>query len=383
MASRLGLRWNCWPEQSDHLLLTAAAHADEAVAFAAWTEARGCVLSPTQEQRRLFGQLAGRVAILDPTDSLLPELQGVSRTIRAENLQHLMNIDEVMGMLETAGIDAVVLKGTALLLSVYDNLSLRPIADVDVWVHPDRHEDALAVFASAGFAPDQRDHVGNHAIGMVGGPISVDVHRAINQELVAPALANNGWGTFACIASPKALPSGRHITILDSADALLHTIVHGLGWNGPVALRWVTDSVHLLRSGTVDLDRVYMLSDRLAIAPVVHDALRYVDEVAGGLVDATVFIRLAAIQTSRLGQLRLRAFHERPEREGEPPALGFTTSRFLQRTKADRPLQAIGRFPRVLRDQFKSDGWFELFRKMMGAALVRVGKRVAGTSPDV
>lgn len=381
MATRPGLRWNCWPEDTDHLLLTAIAHRDDDVALAAWRQVREDMSSPTHEQRRLFGQLARRLAVLDPTDPLLAELQGVARTISAENLQHLINIDAVMGRLEEAGIDAVVLKGTALLLSVFENMSLRPIADVDVLVRPDRHADALAVFAADGAVPDHRDRLGTHAIGMSGGPIPIDVHRAVNQELVAPGLSDNGWGMFSFVESPKPLPSGRHVTILGSTEALLHTIVHGLGWNGPVVLRWVTDAVQLLRCGDVDTARLCMLSERLSIAPVVHDALRYVDDIAGGLIAPSVFDSLASIRLSRLDELRLRAFHERPEHEGEPPPLGFTLSRFLQRTKGEPPLRSLGRFPVVLRDQFEADSWLQLLRRVAGAALIRSGRSLAGTAP--
>jgi hypothetical protein len=334
--------------------------------------------SPTHEQRRLFGQLARRLAAIDPTDPLLPELQGVARTISAENLQHLVAIDAVMGLLDEAGIDGVVLKGTALLLSVYENMSLRPIADVDVFVRPDRHAEVLALFAATGARPDQHDHLGNHAVGMVGGPIPIDVHRAISQELVAPGLADNGWRVFSFVDSPKALPSGRHVTILESSDALLHTIVHGLGWNGPVTLRWVADALQLMRNGHVDMDRLCALADQFSIAPVVHDALRYVDEIAGGLVEPSTFEVLAQSRVSRLDSLRLRAFHEAPPREGEPPSLGFTVSRFLQRTKGDRPLRSLARVPQVLLDQFKADGWIQLSRRMTGAALMRMGQRLSG-----
>ena len=381
MATRPGLRWNCWPDDTDHLLLTAIAHADDDAALASWLQVREAMSSPTDEQRRLFGQLARRLAVTDPTDPLLPELQGVARTISAENLQHLINIDAVMGLLDEAGIEGVVLKGTALLLSVYENLSLRPIADVDVFVRPDRHADAIAVFAAIGAVPDHRDRLGTHAIGMGGGPISIDVNRAISQELVAPGLVDNGWGTFSFVTSPKALPSGRHVTILESSDALLHTIVHGLGWNGPVALRWVADAVQLLRNGDVDTTRLCALADRLSIAPVVRDALRYLDDVAGGVVEPAMFVELASARTSRLDDLRLRAFHERPEREGEPPPMGFTKSRFLQRTKGDSPVRSLGRFPTLLRDQFDADSWFQLLRRMSGAAFIRVGQRLVGASP--
>lgn len=378
MATRLGLRWNCWPDEIDHLLLTAVANADESIALASWHQVREPMASSTHEQRRLFGQLARRLAAIDPTDPLLPELQGVARRISAENLQHLVNIDVVLGMLDEAGIDSVVLKGTALLLSVYENMSLRPIADVDVLVRSDRHADALAVFAAIGAVPDQRDHMGNHAVGMVGGPIPVDVHRAISQELVAPGLADNGWGSFSFVTSPKALPSGRHVTILESSDALLHTIVHGLGWNGPIALRWVTDVVQLLRSGHVDMARLCALADQFSVAPVVHDALRYVDDIAGGLVEPSTFEALSRSRVSRLDSMRLRAFHERPDREGEPPPMGFTRSRFLQRTKGDRPVRSLGRLPELLRDQYHADGWFQLLRRMTGALLMRAGQRLSG-----
>lgn len=378
MATRAGLRWNCWPDDTDHLLLTAIAHSDEAVARAAWQQVRGCVSSPTHEQQRLFGQLARRITILESSDPLLPDLQGVARRISAENLQHLINIDGVIGALAEASIDVVVLKGTALLLSVYENMSLRPIADVDLFVRPDCHAHALAVLSAMGAVADQRDHIGNHAIGMVGGPIPIDVHRAISQELVAPDVADNGWGTFSFVESPKPLPSGRHLTILAPADALLHTIVHGLGWNGPVALRWVTDSVQLLRSGAVDTARLCMLADRFAISPLVHDALRYVDEIAGGLIDPAVFVELAAGRQSRLDDLRLRAFHERPDHEGEPPPMGFTLSRFLQRTKGFGLLRSFGCVPELLMDQFEARGWFDLVRRMVGVGLIRLGGRVAG-----
>jgi len=100
--------------------------------------------------------------------------------------------------------------------------------------------------------------------------------------------------------------------------------------------------------------------------------------VAGGLVDANLLSQLAACRTSGLGELRLRAFHERPEHEGDPPPMGFTFSRFLQRTKGDTPLRSITRFPELLRDQYHADGWFELVRRISGTALVRIGQRLAG-----
>ena len=382
MATRSGLRWNCWPEAGDDLLLRAILHRDDTIARAAWHEAQQVLDldDATHDEQRLFGLLARRLTTLAPDDPRLPQLKAAARHTTFENLVHLTAIDAVMDLLAEAGIEAVVLKGAALLLSVYDNTSLRPIADVDLFLRPDRLADAVALFASAGWIADPRDHLGNHAIGMDGGPISVDLHRALNQELVAAGVSDNGWGMFRVVEAPKPLPSGRRVSILESTDALLHTIAHGLQWNGPIPLRWVPDSAQLLAHGAIDGDRLCHLAEVFAMAPVVHDALVYADEVVGGIVDPAVLRTLDAMRPSRLDELRLRAFHERPAAPGEPPPMGFSVSRYLQRTTGDTILQAIGHVPEFLMQQFDATGWFDLGRRLTGEGLMRVGQALGGTS---
>lgn len=374
MAIHTGLRWNCWPEAGDELLLRAILHRDDDIARAAWRDAQQSLDldDATHDEQRLFGLLARRLSTLVPDDPRLPQLKAAARHTSFENLVHLSNIDTVIGMLDEAGIETVVLKGAALLLSVYDNASLRPIADVDILVRPDRQRDAIALFSAAGWTADARDHLGNHAIGMEGGLIAVDVHRAVSQELVDPHDPGNRWVFDHRVPAPKSLPSGREVMILDPAAALLHTIVHGLQWNGPIALRWVPDAVQLLGADGFDPDRVRLLASRFAIAPVVHDALVLVDAIAGGIVEPALVRSLDDIEVSRVEALRLRAFHERPVAPGEPPPLGFTLSRFLQRTAGDTAMQAVAHVPEFLMQQFGASGWVDLCRRLAVEALARV-----------
>lgn len=384
MALRPDLRWNCWPDDESHLLLQAVLHRDDAVALGAWRRfvPRLDLGAPNDDQWRLLGHMSRRLASLDPDDPTLPSLQRVARRIAVENLAFLAATDSVLDRLDGAGFEPVVLKGTALLLSVYESSSMRPIRDVDLLVAPDRHDDLIEFLESAGWTVDSVDHLGNHAIGMIGGPVSVDVHRALNLELVAPGVPDNGWGTFAVVDSPRALPSGRRVRMLAPTDALLHTIVHGLQCFSPVTLRWVDDAVQLLRSGEVDGDRLCMLAERFAVAPVVHDALLYVDDVTGGTVDPAVLRRLAAIPTSRLDDVRLRAFHERTDTAAASPPLRYVVSIFLQRSKGYRPVEWVGLVPRSLLQQFEVDGWWEFVRKVVGLASVRTGRRLARVVGD-
>ena len=60
--------------------------------------------------------------------------------------------------------------------------------------------------------------------------------------------------------------------------------------------------------------------------------------------------------------------------------MGFSVSRYLQRTTGDTILQAIGHVPEFLMQQFDATGWFDLGRRLTGEGLMRVGQALGGTS---
>ena len=165
MSRSPGLRWNCWPSASDAALLRVLLDPDESRALSAWRELRRIVDldAPTSEQYRQYPMLARRLSALDPTEPRLGMLRGVARQVTIQNLRHLAALDQVLEMLVAAQIDAVVLKGMALALSVYERPGLRWFADADLWVRSEDHERALAVLLAAGWSPTRPDHLGNHA----------------------------------------------------------------------------------------------------------------------------------------------------------------------------------------------------------------------------
>jgi len=343
------LRWNCWPSAADTALLQVLLDPDDGRALFAWRQVRGDIdlEAPTSEQYRQYPMLARRLSELDPTEPRLGMLRGVARQVAISNLKHLAAVDDVLEILDAVGIDAVLLKGTALALSVYERSGLRWFADVDLWVGAQNHERALAVLLAAGWTPTRPDHLGNHATDLAGGPIPVDLHRAINPELVTSAMRDGGWEALKCVTATRPLPSGRTVTVLAPPEALMHTIVHGTQWGGPVQIRWVVDVVELLRSGQIDLGgsadrrRLVELARLFGVAPVLHDGLRFVEHVSPESINRRVFDDLAAVHSSPLDRLRLTAFHEEPSGERRARGLGRATSRFIQRTRGMGAREAI------------------------------------------
>src|SRR5690606_37125324 len=124
----------------------------------------------------------------------------------------------------------------------------------------------------------------NHAVGLSGpdGAIDIDLHRTLNRELVIPGEPDAAWTRIERRSTARPLPSGRTLSTLAPADALVHTAVHGTQWgDGPVNLRWVVDASRLVPRPDLDWDRVVRLARDFGVSAVVHDALRFVADTAG------------------------------------------------------------------------------------------------------
>lgn len=59
-----------------------------------------------------------------------------TRTSPVEALPHQRDLASTIELLQDEGIDAVALKGAALAYNLYPHPGLRPMLDIDLWVHP-------------------------------------------------------------------------------------------------------------------------------------------------------------------------------------------------------------------------------------------------------
>jgi len=120
-------------------------------------------------------------------------LQGVYYAIGARNAVLLTDLREVLSALQGRGIDVIVLKGAALAETVYRNLAVRPMQDLDVLVRERDTAGAARVLEELGFAPDDwyrpaewyRTSL-HHLVPYKRGQVTVEVHH----HLLPPAVPN-------------------------------------------------------------------------------------------------------------------------------------------------------------------------------------------------
>jgi len=147
----------------------------------------------------------------------------------ARNALILEDLREIIGILRLHDIDAIVLKGACLAETVYDDIALRPMHDIDILVREEYLWVVQVVLIGAGYGPLMRPPVEeqllrhHHLIPFTrpGGP-SVEVHAALTPSGGRCAMAMDGfWDRARCAAF-----GGQTALILSPEDLLLHLCLH-------------------------------------------------------------------------------------------------------------------------------------------------------------
>ncbi|MBW7922113.1 MAG: nucleotidyltransferase family protein [Rubellimicrobium sp.] len=78
-------------------------------------------------------------------------LKAQARARSMWELRHLHVVARLLAAFDAGGVQAVVIKGTALAYDLYDDAALRPRGDTDILIPPDHLPQARAVLAAQGF----------------------------------------------------------------------------------------------------------------------------------------------------------------------------------------------------------------------------------------
>jgi hypothetical protein len=156
------------------------------------------------------------------------------RASGVRNALLLAHLGEVLRRFDDASVPVIVLKGADLAERVYEDVSLRPMSDVDLLVRPDRIGAAVGVLDALGFAPE--DARGPHPSRQVApiaenlhvapmtrrGGIRVEIHYAIATAAEAGSIDHEGiWSRAA-----QALIGGVPAPVMTPEDLLLHLCIH-------------------------------------------------------------------------------------------------------------------------------------------------------------
>jgi hypothetical protein len=188
------------------------------------------------------------------------------------------------GDLDEAGVEMVLLKGSALAYTVYPDPSLRPFADLDFLVRGSDFELALEVLAQRGFRrnlPEPRagfDVRFGKAAELIGPDrLSIDLHRTL---VVGPF---GLWIDLHELFEGTQVFSvgGRTLRRLDDAGLFLHACVHAsLGWWPPLLMP-VRDVAQVALMESLNWELIAQRARRWRLAAVVRHSFETVSETLG------------------------------------------------------------------------------------------------------
>ncbi len=199
---------------------------------------------------------------------------------------------EALAVLAERGIATLVLKGAALAETVYENIALRPMKDLDLMVRASDLDKAAREIVALGYRPNEdyrseawyREELHHLApFYALRGPAIIELHR----NVIPPAVSVRVPNEMLWRRSRSAEVAGVPCLVLAPDDLLLHLCVHIGAVDGFLGrLRGLRDLAEVIRHYEAELDW-----DRLLASFRRYQAVRYGHAclgLAGSLLDATV-----------------------------------------------------------------------------------------------
>lgn len=225
--------------------------------------------------RYLRGDAAGIAVPIGVMD----DLHQMAMATTARNLNLQVELDRVLAVMASEEIPVMLLKGAALIESVYPQIGLRPMDDLDLLVPRSSIQRAQDAVAALGFDvwgdkinrdEERRLATSRHHFPLVrrAGAVCIELHHHVT--LAAPGFDIHGYWD-------RALPGVGKVAHLlpEPEDLLLHVAIHfsadriekgncGLGQLADLA--WIADHFEINWDALARRARFYGVGDRLFLA---------------------------------------------------------------------------------------------------------------------
>jgi hypothetical protein len=266
------------PTEADEWLIRAGVETSPQAVARAWSRWRRVV--DLDDARHEAAQLLPLVyrnltrhGIDDPE---LPRLKGIYRFAWSRNQLLFRTGATAIEVLRAAGIQTIVLKGAALSVLSYRDPGARQMTDFDLLVPRARAMDAIAALREAGLRPHEAFAEPERRVSVHHSTSFVD-EREHELDLHWYALFQSSPEDEWWRASIPIEIAGTPSRALCPADQLLQVCAHGAHWTPAGSMRWVADSLVLIRDSAsgIDWDRVGEQAIRRRLTPTILDALAY------------------------------------------------------------------------------------------------------------
>jgi hypothetical protein len=371
---------------AEQTLVLRAALGDGAAAIAAyerWRAGLDLAREFDREVFRLIPLLYDNLRRLGHTDSLTGRLKGAYRLAWAKNHRLAEQTRPILDGLLAAGIPVMALKGAPLGLLYYGNPALRPMSDVDLVVPPAHVDAAAAILAGFGYRPwrpiDADARRFRHAMGFFApGPKEFDLHWHVLFDFCDDGPDAEFWAT----ARPFRFLD-REILAPDATRLLLHTIVHGLRWNAEPPIRWVPDSLAILRRdpAAIDWGALLAFAARQRISHRIGLGLAYLAREFLAPVPDHVLDTLARTPTTWVERLERRTILRPLDYDASLGPLVDALASFPRTPDARTPVAACRTFLHFLRYHWGLPGRRAIPARLLEGVLRRARRTMHGPAP--
>lgn len=334
------------------LLLRAATAADEA-ALVAWNTwlATGDLDAVDGASFAVLPQVYEHLVAVGGEFAEAARLHGIQRRQWYQNRVAMHSLAQAIGSLSGAGIEAMVLKGAALLLAVPGVSSSRGMSDVDLLVRPEDAIRAADVLRATGWAkPWQRMPEPAAAFAVMhayplrdASGASLDLHRQMLEDNRALGVDRGAWKR----AGTSEI-EGRAVRVPAPEDLLVAVCVHGTRATPTRTIRWALDALAVLEAfgAGMDWELVVRIARRRHMTLALAEALRFVrDEFAANVPGETI----SALDAARRGWVERLDYRAQGGKEQPAWAVASTFTRYLRQAEGHGVVSGARSFPAFLR----------------------------------
>ncbi|MFC1575594.1 nucleotidyltransferase family protein [Gemmatimonadota bacterium] len=267
-----------WPSASQEDLLDAALLEGDA-AGAAWDRWISEVDLDTADTGSVFILPAVYKNLIQAgyPDGELAKIKGVYRFSWGRNQLTCNRVAKIVSLLEHAGVECLVLKGTALLMTTYEDVGLRMMSDFDLLIREGQLDQAASVLGSNGWScsrPPKRFEFALREIefNRPDHP-PLDLHFNDFPAGCKPASVGGLWNR-----TERVEWMAMGLSVPDATDLLLHCCIEGRKLDPQGGCRWIIDLHEIIRRRGADLDWEALpqrVSEMGLVLPV-RDAMNYV-----------------------------------------------------------------------------------------------------------
>lgn len=294
-----------WPTREQELLLKAALLKGEA-AITAWKSWAAVVDFDRLDagSQRLLPLLYKNLTDQNVRHPVLDVYKGFYRMNWYKNRLLCHRITQVLRLLNDHGIDALLLKGAALVSLYYKDWALRPMNDFDLLVEQDRIPKAIGLLRQNGWRPseslpDEADFQTRHACTLTDDSgIEFDLHWRILHESGCQEM-DDAFKQSAMRIDFCGVP----VSVLSHTDQLFHVLIHGVRWNAIAPLRWVPDAIMISREAESHIDWRRLLQEarhrRLVVSlkkSLTHLYREFAAPIPGNVIEAMDRIKPSAAE---------------------------------------------------------------------------------------